>query len=139
MLILLQKFLISTKLYIKQQKKSTSDYIKSHKEWLDSLTPVQIAQENRRRKGSRKKKPVRLIKDPFILKRPRTPYINYVVEHIKVGDEKGQKGPSRMKEIASQWKTLSVEEKKVIKKSLHSPTIFFCYWILLNYNYYYFF
>ncbi|CAI2182573.1 19801_t:CDS:2 [Funneliformis geosporum] len=95
--------------YVEEQKKSADDYVKIHKKWLESLTPAQIAQENRRRKESKSKKSIKLIKDPKKPKKPRTSYINYVVDHIH--DDK-EKGPDRIKEIATQWKTLSLEEKK---------------------------
>lgn len=95
--------------YVEEQKKSADSYVKTHKKWLESLTPVQIAQENRRRKESKSKKSAKLIKDPNKPKKPRSSYINYVVEHIH--DDK-EKGPDRIKELATQWKTLSSEEKK---------------------------
>jgi hypothetical protein len=79
------------------------------------LTPEQIFEENKRRRSISKKvkngKKVKLIKDPRTPKKPRTSYINFVVEHM--GPEDGR-GPERIKELASEWKTLSAKEKEVM-------------------------
>jgi hypothetical protein len=106
------------KKYQDQYKKSASDYVKFHKEWLQSLTSQQIAQENTRRrlayKPGKKKKVLRLIKDPNLPKRPKTPYINYIIEHMQ--NEQGDwKGKDRIKELAYEWKNvLTPEDKKVM-------------------------
>ena len=82
------------------------------------MTPQQIVQENTRRKqqfkpGRKKKKTLRLIKDPYLPKKPRTPYINYVIEHMQT--EVGEKGKDFVKELAYNWKNvLTPEDKKVI-------------------------
>lgn len=86
------------------------------------MTPLQIVQENTRRKqqfkpGRKKKKTLRLIKDPYLPKKPRTPYINYVIEHMQT--EADEKGKERVKELAYDWKNvLTPEDKKVNRNFL---------------------
>jgi len=106
------------KKYVELYKKSASDYEKSHKEWLESLTSQQIAEENIRRRqesktGRKKKKVLKLIKDPRMPKKPRTPYINYVTEHMQSDVGGDWRGKERVKELAYDWKNvLTPEDKK---------------------------
>lgn len=83
------------------------------------MTSKQIVEENTRRKleskgGRKKRKVLRLIKDPRLPKKPRTPYINYVIENVH-GGVGGEKGRERIKELAYDWKNvLTPEDKKVM-------------------------
>lgn len=80
------------------------------------MTPDQITQENKRRrkeisKGKRKSK-YKLLKHPDLPKKPKTPYIHFVVERMGDNAEKGV-AVDRIRELASEWRQLSDEDKEV--------------------------
>ncbi|RIA80745.1 hypothetical protein C1645_838142 [Glomus cerebriforme] len=99
-------------LYRDQYIQKREEFVASYDKWLYSLTPTQIAQENKRRKleaskGGKKK--IKLLKDPNLPKKPKTPYIHFVIERI---DKSDIKGPGRIKELAFEWKQLNSEDKE---------------------------
>ncbi|CAG8678737.1 15170_t:CDS:2 [Rhizophagus irregularis] len=103
--------------YTNQYKEKRDEFKTSHEAWLRSLTLDQIAQENKRRrmemsKGRRKSK-LKLLKHPDQPKRPKTPYIHFVVERMS---DNAEKGAVRIKELASEWRQLSDEDKEPYKK-----------------------
>ncbi|GBB93203.1 hypothetical protein RclHR1_02130016 [Rhizophagus clarus] len=105
--------------YVNQYKENQDEFKTSHEAWLRSLTPDQIAQENKRRRmemsrGGKKKTKLKLLKHPDLPKKPKTSYIHFVVE--RMSNNNVGKAPDRIKELASEWKQLSDEDKEPYKK-----------------------
>jgi len=102
--------------YINQYKEKKDEFKTSHEAWLRSLTPEQIAQENKRRKtvlSKGRKRKTKLLKHPDLPKKPKTPYIHFVVDRMGTNVERG---PDRIKELAFEWNHLSDEDKEPYKE-----------------------
>ncbi|KAI5306581.1 hypothetical protein KEM56_000203 [Ascosphaera pollenicola] len=87
----------------------------AYKNWLESLTPLQIREANIARKRLNtilKKTAYRQINDDRTVTRPRTPYILFFKDHYAAQVQPDEKITQTMTRIASMWKNLSVAEKQ---------------------------
>ncbi|GBB88175.1 hypothetical protein RclHR1_01470023 [Rhizophagus clarus] len=115
--------------YKNRHKQLYSEYKKRHDIWLSSLTPRDIIQENKRRKlmfkndlaSEKKKKKLRLIKDPNFPTPPKTPYIYFAMKRMDEGS--GRIGLDKLEELVFDWKRLTFEDKKPYVKEYNEEKL----------------
>lgn len=99
--------------HIANQNKSANEA--AHKKWIESHTPLEIAEANLARSQLRNKynKRIPVLRDERLVSGRLNPYIIFTKERMTNEDFKNIPCPDRARLIGKEWKNLSEAEKKV--------------------------
>ncbi|KAL9594666.1 MAG: hypothetical protein Q9219_006904 [cf. Caloplaca sp. 3 TL-2023] len=91
-----------------------------YQEWIRSFTPTQIREANNARNTLRRRAKGRWFRlhDERLVKRPASPYTCFVTGRFRSGDFAGLAVTEAAKLMATEWRALSVDEKKASRHGI---------------------